>query len=190
MSRRLRAFGAGALGLSCMAVGLGVAPVRAQGATAEDIVRGLAPRPSLTRSLAAPSPTRRIEVVPGQQDKVLAATEGQPSVNVRVLFDYGSDGLTPDGEATLKPLGQALQDPRLQSSRLLIAGHTDARGSDEFNQSLSERRARSVREHLILAFHIAPERLEAMGFGRRKLADPTHPEEPSNRRVEIINLGP
>ena len=188
MSRRSRRLGSARLALAGAAA-LGIASARAQEGTADDIVRRLAPRTSLTRSLAAP-PTRRIEVVPGQQDKVLAATEGQPSVNVRVLFDYGSDGLTPDGEATLKPLGQALQDPRLQSSRLLIAGHTDARGSDEFNQSLSERRARAVREHLILAFRISPERLEAMGFGRRKLADPAHPEEPSNRRVEIINLGP
>ncbi len=188
MRLRPRHLASASLALAGVAL-LGGVSARAQEGTADDFVRRLAPRPSLTRSLVA-APTRRIEVVPGQQDKVLAATEGQPSVKVRVLFDYGSDGLTQEGEAALKPLGQALQDPRLQSSRLLIAGHTDARGSDDFNQSLSERRARAVREHLILAFHVAPERLEAMGFGRRKLADPAHPEEPANRRVEIINLGP
>lgn len=163
-------------------------PALAQDESVEAIVSKLALRPALTRSLAA-SPSRHIEVVPGQQDQVLAATTNQPSVSVRVLFDYGSDNLTADGKAGLGPLGRALQDPRLQNSRLLISGHTDARGSDEFNQSLSERRARAVREFLVVAFQIRPERLESMGFGRRKLADAAHPDDPINRRVEVINLG-
>ena len=161
--------------------------VSAQDAQVDDIVRRLSPKP-VTRAFSA-VPTRRIEVVPGQQDLVLAATNEAPSIDLRILFRYDSDELTPEGAAALKPVGRALLDPRLASSRLLIAGHTDAQGSDAYNQLLSERRARSVREHLVLTFKIAPARLDAMGFGRRKPVDAAHPESHINRRVEIVNIG-
>lgn len=161
----------------------------------EDIVRQLLPqsRPQLTRGLGflqgpTRSATRQIVVEPGREEQVLAETKDLPSVNIRVLFGYDSAVLTPEGAASLKPLGEALADPRLQGSRFLIGGHTDARGSDEYNQALSERRARSVREHLIATYRVSPTQLEAMGFGKRKLADPTRPEDPVNRRVEVVNL--
>lgn len=171
-----------------VALGLPFGSARAQDAGAEDIVRQLTPKPALTRSLA-PAVSRRIVITPDDPDKVLAETESKPSVSIRVLFKYGSDVLTPDGEGVLKPLAQALADPRLGGSRFLVGGHTDDRGSDEYNQSLSERRARAVKEHLVLQYHIGPERLETMGFGKRKPADPARPDDPVNRRVEVVNLG-
>ncbi|HLM37970.1 MAG TPA: OmpA family protein, partial [Microvirga sp.] len=119
-----------------------------QALNAEDLVRSLAPpQKPLTRSLsgARPAPmTRQIVVEPGREDQVLKDTRDLPSVNIRITFDYNSDMLTHEGAAALKPLGLALRDERLKSFRFLIGGHTDAIGSDEYNQRLSERRARSV----------------------------------------------
>ena len=89
----------------------------------------------------------------------------------------------------LKPLGEALKDPRLAKARFLIGGHTDAKGSDDYNQNLSERRARSVQTHLVATFGIDPARVRPMGFGERSLADAAQPEDGVNRRVEIVNLG-
>ena len=104
-------------------------------------------------------------------------------------FEYNSDRLTPEGVMALAPLGEALQDPRLKGFRFLIAGHTDAKGSDRHNEDLSQRRARAVREHLTVQYRVEPSRLTSMGFGRRQLADPSRPEDPVNRRVEVINMG-
>ena len=159
---------------------------------AEDLVRSLAPpQKPLTRSLggARPAPTRQIVVEPGREDQVLKDTRDLPSVNIRITFDYNSDVLTYEGAAALKPLGLALRDERLKSFRFLVGGHTDAVGSDEYNQRLSERRARSVLEHLVVTYGVQPERLSSLGFGKRLLADAYRPDSPVNRRVEIVNLG-
>lgn len=172
---------------------------RAQGVTSEDLIRQLSPTPAprpATRGLGDSirggaergSGTRAIVVVPGHQDEVIAAKAGLPSANLRVPFDYNSATLTPKGREMLTTLAKALQDSKLQSFKFLIGGHTDAKGSDDFNQSLSDRRAAAVKEFLITSQHVAPERLEAMGFGKRQLADPAKPEDGVNRRVEIVNL--
>lgn len=164
-------------------------PAAAQENT-EAIVKGLLPAShSRTRSLTPPPcPTRAIIVDKAEPKKTLESIKDQPSVNIRVLFEYDSAKLTEDGKKTLETLGKALQDPRLCNAPVLIAGHTDARGSDAYNKKLSEDRADAVREHLARNFSIAPERLTAIGFGEQKLADPARPEDGVNRRVEVVNL--
>ena len=166
-------------------IGLWGGPASSQTLGKDDFLRQLAP-PERTRSVGLK--VRRIEVVAGQQDKVIAETRTLPTATIKVTFGLVSDLLTPEGEAALRALGEALADPKLLSSRMLIGGHTDARGSEQHNQDLSERRARSVREFLVAQFKIAPTRLEVMGFAFRKLADPAHPEDGVNRRVEVTNL--
>ena len=169
-------------------------PAGAQELGKDAIVDRLAPRKTLTRGIGAPSApprTRQIVIEPGQEDKVLAAVKEDklPSLDIRVPFPYNSDALTREAQALLKPLGEALKDPKLAKARFLVGGHTDAKGSDDYNQSLSERRARSVQEHLVAAFGIDPARVRPMGFGERSLTDPSRPEDGVNRRVEIVNLG-
>ena len=168
-------------------------PAFAQGMSADDLVRNLAPpEKPLTRSLggARPAPlSRQIVVEPGREEQVLKDTRDLPSVNIRVTFGYDSDVLTYEGVTALKALGVALRDERLKTYRFLIGGHTDAAGSDVYNQQLSERRARAVLEHLVTTYGVAPERLSSLGFGKRQLADIQHPDSPVNRRVEIVNLG-
>jgi outer membrane protein OmpA-like peptidoglycan-associated protein len=90
---------------------------------------------------------------------------------------------------TLKRLGAALKDPRLSNYKFKIAGHTDAKGSAEYNQKLSERRAASVRNYLIFQYDLEPERIETAGFGKSQLLDPAKPEDGINRRVQVINIG-
>lgn len=169
--------------MSSVVVALSTAGAYAQTPSKDDIIRQLTPTKPLTRSLK-----RKIEVVPGDQEKVLEEVKDMPSTNIRVLFGIDSDRLTPEGEMALKPLGEALKDPKLVTFRMLIGGHTDAAGSADHNQFLSERRAKSVREYLVATYAISPVRLEAMGFGFRKLADPGKPFDGINRRVEVVNL--
>ena len=70
--------------------------------------------------------------------------------------------------------------------RVEIGGHTDDVGSDTENLNLSQARSQAVRRHLIQA-GVAPERIEAKGYGERKpRADNTKPEgRAKNRRTEF-----
>ena len=96
------------------------------------------------------------------------------------------------GEAldALNDLGTALQNDDFAHIQILVNGHTDAKGDDAYNLSLSKARAEAVRSRLILDYGIAPDRLIAIGFGEQRLRDPSNPESTTNRRVEIVSLGP
>jgi hypothetical protein len=70
----------------------------------------------------------------------------------------------------------------------MVAGHTDGRGSAEYNLGLSNARAKSVREFLIKKFDIAPDQLVAVGFGEEQLKNADDPDAGENRRVQVVNM--
>jgi outer membrane protein OmpA-like peptidoglycan-associated protein len=110
-----------------------------------------------------------------------------PSVDIEVYFGNGSARVTERAAAILNPLGKALADKRLAQATFLIAGHTDAKGSAEYNRQLSSRRAEAVRQYLIERFGIDPKRLVSRGYGFDRLKTPGRPLGPENRRVQIVN---
>lgn len=103
-----------------------------------------------------------------------------------VTFAYDSAELTSDAMITLDQAGFALADPKLSTYRFTIAGHTDAKGSQEYNRFLSERRATSVRDYLVKQHRVPLSRLAVIGYGKLHLIDPDRPEDPVNRRVQLI----
>jgi outer membrane protein OmpA-like peptidoglycan-associated protein len=102
-----------------------------------------------------------------------------------VLFDTGSSTLKPGAMTTVDRLAQFMQDYPERSVR--IEGHTDAVGSDETNQLLSEQRALAVRGAL-LARGIAPERVAAVGYGEARpvASNDTPSGRQQNRRIEVV----
>lgn len=105
-----------------------------------------------------------------------------------ILFDSGSDKIKGESYQTLKEIGQLLtDDPKL---RVSIEGHTDSDGTDEYNMTLSQKRAASVKNYLIANYKIAPERLESKGWGESKPIDKNNTPEgkANNRRVELVKL--
>lgn len=110
------------------------------------------------------------------------------AVSLMVQFEFGSAELTPDARQVLGNLGSALKSPQLSGDTFLIEGHTDAVGSDEYNQRLSEARARSVKEYLSSQLGVEADRLRTVGKGESSPIDPAHPEAAVNRRVQVINL--
>jgi OOP family OmpA-OmpF porin len=105
-----------------------------------------------------------------------------------ILFDSGSDKIKGESYQTLKEIGQLLtDDPKL---RISIEGHTDSDGTDEYNLTLSQKRAASVKNYLIANYKIAPERLESKGWGESKPIDKNNTPEgkANNRRVELVKL--
>lgn len=111
------------------------------------------------------------------------------SVDLEILFEYNSDRIDPKSVRQLITLGEALQDEALKASQIMIAGHTDATGSNSYNDDLSYRRARSVYEFLTAYAGVDPNRLYVEGYGEELLKYPDAPSSGQNRRVEIINLG-
>lgn len=100
-----------------------------------------------------------------------------------VLFEYDSDELEPVGVAMLHEVSAELK-ARPDILLISIQGYADSRGSEEYNQTLSLKRAERVREWLI-AHGIASERLTVEAEGATKLVEPgsSEPEHQQNRRV-------
>jgi outer membrane protein OmpA-like peptidoglycan-associated protein len=110
------------------------------------------------------------------------------AVALSIQFEFGSAQLTSDAKAVLDNLAAALKSPDLSANVFLIEGHTDAVGSDEYNQRLSEARAASVKAYLTSAYGIQSSRLETVGKGESQPLDSGSPEAAVNRRVQIVNV--
>lgn len=110
------------------------------------------------------------------------------SVSLGIQFKYDSYELTESAHDVLNSLGGALGSPQLSEHKFMIEGHTDTTGSADYNQSLSEQRARSVKNYLVNVFGIDPARLTEVGRGETALLDESDPGGAANRRVQIINL--
>ena len=87
---------------------------------------------------------------------------------------------------SLDELGKTLTDPKLTGGTFLIAGHTDAKGSDEYNLALSQRRAASVKAFLVETYKVDEGRLSVIGFGEEQLKNKENPLADESRRVQIV----
>jgi outer membrane protein OmpA-like peptidoglycan-associated protein len=104
-----------------------------------------------------------------------------------IFFETASHELLPESDPELVMLLRMLYaSPDL---RIELGGHTDSVGSERDNQQLSERRANAVRDHLIRE-GIAPERIEAKGYGESRpiASNDTEEGRALNRRTEVMVL--
>jgi outer membrane protein OmpA-like peptidoglycan-associated protein len=189
---------------------LGVASAfAAEDVTEDQIVRALAvPKPApLTRSLSMTPPVEEPAISPAQ-DKFLQSVRGRPSrslssaereeiasmatskpnIDLEITFDYDSANISQKSMGSVQALGRALTGPDLKGSTFVVAGHTDAAGTDAYNQDLSERRADSIKRYLVEKYHIANADLVTVGYGKSKLKDPNQPLAEVNRRVQVVNM--
>jgi len=121
---------------------------------------------------------------------VLQALSKMPNLTVQIQFDFDSDWIRPASWETIGVIADALHHPLLLSNVFVVVGHTDAKGSRDYNLKLSQRRADAVRGMLISTFRILPGRLVALGLGEEQLQDQSNPEAGVNRRVQLLNIGP
>jgi outer membrane protein OmpA-like peptidoglycan-associated protein len=119
---------------------------------------------------------------------VVASSQSRPAIDLHeIYFEFNSAAITAGAEPQLRELGAALSDPRLKGSVISIGGHTDAVGSDAFNQNLSERRAATVRWYLVDNFKLPPANFHTAGYGKQRPKNKANVFAPENRRVEIVN---
>ena len=102
-----------------------------------------------------------------------------------ILFDLNKAELRHEAQLVISKLaGILLMMPQLQ---IRTEGHTDASGSEAYNQQLSERRAATVKS-LLIAQGVAPEKVSSVGYGESKPIGDNQTAEGSraNRRVEVV----
>lgn len=111
------------------------------------------------------------------------------TIDDSVLFDFNKDTLRPTANDTMAKLATVFTELNLHKA--VISGHTDAIGTDEYNQDLSERRANRVRQALLDLK--VKSTLEAIGYGETRPVAPNSikgKDNPAgrqaNRRVEIF----
>ncbi len=115
----------------------------------------------------------------------LAIEAARSALLQTIFFDYDSDELRSDARSTLDDKMRVLNaNPQL---RLRIEGHTDERGSDEYNLALGRRRADQAKRYLSDR-GIDAARIETMSFGRERPAVAGSSEEAwaQNRRGEFV----
>ncbi|MBK6409754.1 MAG: OmpA family protein [Flavobacteriales bacterium] len=105
-----------------------------------------------------------------------------------IYYDLAKWNIRPDAAVELDKLVQTLNDN--PSVKIELSSHTDCRGKDAYNMSLSEKRAKSAVDYLIKQ-GIAKDRLIAKGYGETKPVEAcectkcTEPEHQANRRTEF-----
>ncbi len=101
-----------------------------------------------------------------------------------VLFPFDSDQVLPAGRENLRQLANSLRD--YPETEVLIVGHTDSQGTDEYNMALSHRRAASARQYLVgQGINGARIRVEGRGESEPVADNSTDAGRAQNRRVEV-----
>jgi len=109
--------------------------------------------------------------------------------NDTVHFAYDSAAVRKSEHSNLEAVAFALSADA--STKLLIEGHCDERGTEEYNRSLGERRALALREALA-KLGVDPSRIRTISYGKDHPVDPGHDEAAwaKNRRGEFVLLHP
>jgi outer membrane protein OmpA-like peptidoglycan-associated protein len=193
------------------AISLGAVTARAgdKNVTEDQILRALAPaKKPLTRGLtagprdtidpaAAAAESRFVQKIRGRTTRSLSVREraeiatvvkDKPKIDLEINFDYNSADISAKSLPSVQALGRALTNADLKGSTFVVAGHTDAAGSETYNQDLSERRADTVKRYLVDNFGINGSELVTVGYGESQLKDPSQPLSEVNRRVQVVNL--
>ncbi|MCG6207923.1 OmpA family protein [Rhodopseudomonas sp. HC1] len=191
------------LGLgAALSLGVGIAAA-AEVATEDQILRALAPKKPLTRSLSAERPaadpterqfvdtlrnrpSRSLSL--GEREQIATLAKDKPAIDLEITFDYNSATISRKAAPAVEALGKALSNPDLKGSTFVVAGHTDSIGSEPYNQELSERRADTIKRALVEKFGIAGSDLVTVGYGKSKPKDTANPADPTNRRVQVVNM--
>jgi outer membrane protein OmpA-like peptidoglycan-associated protein len=136
----------------------------------------------------APLPTPPLPV-PSPSAPPLTSQPLPPPSSRRVVlrgvnFDFDKSDIRHDSRPILNEAAKILQEN--PNVRIAVEGHTDAIGSDAYNEQLSLRRADAVFRYLV-NHGIAPERMQVTGYGKRRpvASNETENGRAQNRRVEL-----
>ena len=146
----------------------------------------MAPPISTTPSLPYKAPPM-VSSTPFDTEGAGRGTMDPPGL-ARIYFDYDSSTLSADARATLQEDYQTLRST--PSLRVEIEGHTDERGTNEYNMALGQKRANAVKNYLV-QLGITSSRIETISYGEELPAVVGHDESAfsKNRRAQFRVLG-
>jgi peptidoglycan-associated lipoprotein len=129
----------------------------------------------------------RGEDIPIKESPTMAFVEPAPedkAILKPVYFEYNKSNIRPEYQPVLENIAKWLG--KKTETQLLVEGHCDERGTDEYNLALGERRALAVRRYLV-ALGVSADRVHTISYGEEKPADPGHDESAwaKNRRAEF-----
>lgn len=153
-----------------------------QEAPAQIKTRGIPTRGiKMTGSAAATAPSAQPVATPKATPKptVLAAP---------VNFALDSAAVPAEFEEYLVNLAEAMKRPEAEGKLLIVSGHTDSQGSDNYNLELSVRRADAI-ESFLLSRGVAKAQLISLGKGESELVEGHETDHALNRRVEFKVAG-
>jgi outer membrane protein OmpA-like peptidoglycan-associated protein len=148
-----------------------------------------------------PMPARNREVVDEFKRRGFDAREVGEGVIVYLptvyLFEFDSASVDQDARKQLREIATILNDDILAGRRVIVEGHADAIGSQQYNQALSQRRADAVTAELV-AGGVVSDRITKRAFGKERPLEPNkmsdgkdNPEgRAKNRRVALIVENP
>jgi OOP family OmpA-OmpF porin len=171
-------------------------PARGQAAvTTDDIINrlsGLEATPDLNvaalRQRAFERVKSKADAVPLKRPPIATELLELPRFMVEVQFDPDASTIRPESYQTLGRIADALCHSKLLRHGFLIVGRTDATGKREYNLTLSQKRADSIRDALVNTFKISPKRLQAVGLGEEQLQDAARPTAAINQQVQVVTV--
>ena len=101
------------------------------------------------------------------EESAISVEEQAKSVFKDVLFDYDKYDITADARPILNDVAQFLNDKN--NVNIVVEGHCDERGTNEYNLALGEKRAKAAKNYLV-SLGISPERMIIITFGEEKPA--------------------
>jgi outer membrane protein OmpA-like peptidoglycan-associated protein len=158
-------------------------------ATTRDIVATTRDIENMTRGIEGK--TRGIESALKDLNAKVTGQEIRIELSADVLFDFDKHDLRPEAVPSLEKVAEVLRSRA--GSPVTIEGHSDGKGSDAYNQPLSEKRAQAVRAWLVKNGGASAAKITTKGWGKSKpVVSNTRPDgsddpdgRKKNRRVEI-----
>lgn len=124
----------------------------------------------------------------GERQEIADIAASKPKIDLEIHFDYNSADISKGSTQAVQELGKALSDASMKGSTFVVAGHTDAIGGEVYNQDLSERRADTIKRYLVEHYGLNGSDLVTVGYGKTRPKDPSAPLDPTNRRVQVVNM--
>lgn len=128
---------------------------------------------------------QRIEEQRLEEQRHRALSEHQKFINQDIHFDFDKFFIRSDAQDILEQKAEYMrQNPEIS---VIIEGHCDERGTDEYNIALGERRAESAKQFM-MRLGISDSRMVTISYGEERPVDPGHNEEAwaKNRRAHFV----
>ena len=140
------------------------------------------PQPAVEKVEKVEEPAPKINPEPLSEEELFQKKTieelNKEGVLKNVLFDFDKYNVREDQVPVVD--GNAGYMKKFSTVKVLVEGHCDERGTEEYNMALGEKRAKSVKDYLV-SLGIAEDRISVVSYGKTRPIDPSGTEEAFNK---------